>query len=418
MKTSKEFIKNTGYLASISGIILFISCSGGSVNASSSSIIEKSKEAAANTKDAMKSAANDVKEMSEEAIDNVAEVATDTKDSMRKSAETGMDKAKVMATKTEKAIEKTANKTEDMLEKAASKTKEIATKSSNAVANRTEAVVESVAKAIPVKTSSNAPSQSSTSSIKTPTSMPSASNNSKPATDVKEKMNSKVKETTKTVQKVITGVDHSTFDKLLKAHVSSTGVVDYAGFKSDASKLDSYIATLNENPIQSNWSKDEQLAYWINAYNAHTIKLILDNYPVKSIKDINGGKPWDKQWIKLGGKTYSLNNIENDIIRPTFNEPRIHFAVNCAAESCPPLHNGAWTASNLESNLELSTKKFINNSKYNQISASGASISSIFDWYGGDFGDVKAFLNRYSNTKLDSSSKISYSDYNWNLNGK
>jgi len=407
MRIINEIKRNAGYLALLFGLVYFASCTDSDSANGGKSFMDKTKEAAAKSSGAVKSAVDNVKDMSEDAMDNVADAAIDAKDSMVDGAEAGMDKAIEIADKTGKAIDKTALKTEKAMDKAIAKTKKAAAKSSEAVANRTEAAVETVAKSIPIKNSNT--STSNTSTAAAPTSMPTAAS-SKPAENVKEAKTNKRVPTT--------SVSHEAFDKLLKAHVSSTGVVDYAGFKSDVSSLNSYIEQLREHPAQGSWSKDEQLAYWINAYNAHTIKLILDNYPVKSIKDINNGEPWDKSWIKLGDKTYSLNNIENDIIRPTFKEPRIHFAVNCAAKSCPPLHNGAWTAENLESNLESSAKKFINNNNYNQITASSAKISSIFDWYAKDFGDVKAYINKYSNTKLNSGAKIGFTDYNWNLNGK
>ena len=145
-------------------------------------------------------------------------------------------------------------------------------------------------------------------------------------------------------------------------------------------------------------------------------KLILDNYPTSSITKLKGGKPWDVKWIKLGSKTYSLNNIENDIIRPEFKEARIHFAVNCAAASCPPLLNQAWTPSNLEANFEKQAKAFVNNSAYNKISASKVQVSKIFEWYAGDFGDLIAYLNKYSTTKINKSAKVSYLEYDWALN--
>jgi hypothetical protein len=210
--------------------------------------------------------------------------------------------------------------------------------------------------------------------------------------------------------------DHSAFDSLLKTYVSSTGKVNYEGFKKDKTKLDAYLETLKNNAPQSSWSKDEQLAYWINTYNAFTIKLIVDNYPLKSIQDLHGGKPWDVKWIKIGTKTYALNGIENDIIRPQFKEPRIHFAINCAAKSCPPLLNKAWTAQNLNANLEQQTKSFINNTKFNQITATEVKVSKIFDWYGSDFSNLIAYLNKYSSVKIDAKAKISYLEYNWALN--
>ena len=142
----------------------------------------------------------------------------------------------------------------------------------------------------------------------------------------------------------------------------------------------------------------------------------MNNYPIAKITDLDGGKPWDRKWIKLGTKTYSLNNIENDIIRPQFKEPRIHFAVNCAAKSCPTLMNKAWLPNSLESDFTKMTKAFINNSTFNEISSGGATVSKIFEWYGEDFGDVKAFINRYANTKVNGD--IKFKDYDWSLNGK
>ncbi|WP_235293595.1 DUF547 domain-containing protein [Portibacter lacus] len=218
--------------------------------------------------------------------------------------------------------------------------------------------------------------------------------------------------------KTVAKPDHSAFNSLLSAHVTTKGIVDYAALKKYISKLDDYLSDLDKNSVQSDWSRNEKLAYWINAYNAFTIKLILDNYPVNSIQDISGGKPWDKTWIKLGGKTYSLNQIENDIIRPEFKEPRIHFAVNCAAQSCPPLANKAFTADNLNDLLEKQTKSFINNSKYNTIASKSVTISKIFDWYGVDFGDKIAFLNKYAEVEINSNAKIDYTEYNWSLNNK
>ena len=134
-----------------------------------------------------------------------------------------------------------------------------------------------------------------------------------------------------------------------------------------------------DNPVQSSWSRNEKMAYWINLYNASTVQLILNNYPTSSIQNINGGKPWDKRWIKSGSKTYTLNEIENSILRPQFKDARIHFAVNCAAKSCPRLMNKAFTASNLNSLLDENARWFINNSTFNDISAKKVEISKIFN---------------------------------------
>lgn len=210
--------------------------------------------------------------------------------------------------------------------------------------------------------------------------------------------------------------DHSAFSTLLGKYVNASGNVDYAAFKKDEAKLDAYITELSENSPQSDWSRSESMAFWINAYNANTIKLILMNYPLKSITDLHGGEPWDVKWIKIGGKTYSLNNIEHDIIRPRYKDPRIHFAVNCAAASCPPLPNKAFTASNLDGLLTSRTKSFIRNDKYNTISAENVQVSKIFDWYGEDFGDLREFLNKYAETEILADTDIGFKEYDWSLN--
>ena len=210
-------------------------------------------------------------------------------------------------------------------------------------------------------------------------------------------------------------VDHSIWDQLLKKHVSESGMVDYKGFKKDRAKLDEYLNMLSAMEPSKDWSVQEQLAYYINLYNANTVDVILRNYPVKSIKDINGA--WTKAFVKIGKKSVSLGTIENSILRK-MNEPRIHFAINCASISCPKLLNEAYTAGKINEQLEKATTKFINSDK-NEISKSSPKVSSIFDWYKKDFqqdGSVIDYINTYSKTKINSGAKLSYKDYNWNLN--
>ena len=210
--------------------------------------------------------------------------------------------------------------------------------------------------------------------------------------------------------------DHAAFNGLLGKHVNSRGDVNYAAFKKDEAKLDAYIAELSQNSPGSDWSRKESMAFWINAYNANTIKLILKNYPLKSITNLHGGKPWDMKWIKIDGKTYSLNNIEHDIIRPRYKDARIHFAVNCAAASCPPLPNKAFTPANLNSLLESRTRSFIRNAKYNTIADGQVEVSKIFDWYGEDFGDLRVYLNKYTSTEIAEGTEIGFVEYDWALN--
>lgn len=210
--------------------------------------------------------------------------------------------------------------------------------------------------------------------------------------------------------------NHQALDSLLQKYVSNTGKVNYKGLKTNKAALDTYCQQLSSNPPADSWSRPEKMAYWINAYNAFTLKLIVDNYPTKSILNFDGGKTWDVRRIKIGDKKYSLNNLENDILRSQFKDPRIHFAINCAAKSCPPLWNHAYTAENLDATLETRTRAFINNPQYNTLSANSAQVSRIFDWYGADFGDLKKFLQKYSDTRLKSTATLTFNEYNWDLN--
>ncbi len=211
--------------------------------------------------------------------------------------------------------------------------------------------------------------------------------------------------------------DHAAFDKLLAAYISSTGVVNYKALKADEKKLDEYLALLAKSTPGKGWSSNDGLAYWLNAYNAFTLKLILKNYPVKSIQDINKGKPWDLNFITLAGKSYTLNDIENKVIRPVYKDARIHFAINCAAISCPPLAAKAFTGDNVNSLLESRTKTFINSSA-NSITKNAVKVSKIFDWYKEDFGNLVTYLNKYSKQTIAANATVAYTEYNWNLNGK
>ncbi|MEO9892087.1 DUF547 domain-containing protein [Aurantibacter sp.] len=210
--------------------------------------------------------------------------------------------------------------------------------------------------------------------------------------------------------------NHTLWNTLLAKHVDSEGNVDYASFVADKADLEIYLELLNKNTPDDNWSKNEKLAYYINLYNAATVKLILDNYPLKSIKDINS--PWDKKWVLIGGKKFSLGSIEHKILRK-MDEPRIHFAINCASYSCPKLINTAFLPSTMEEQLEAATVDFINDTTRNKITEDKVQLSNIFKWYKSDFtdnGSLIDYLNKYATSRASNDSKISYLKYDWGLN--
>ncbi len=223
-----------------------------------------------------------------------------------------------------------------------------------------------------------------------------------------------------------TGVSHNGFDQLLQKYVDDQGMVNYKGLKADRIKLQSYLKILENNAPQKSWTRDQKLAYWINAYNAYTLDLILEHYPVKSIKEIGStikipfvSTAWDVKFIKIGGEEYDLNKIEHGIIRKEFNEPRIHFALVCAAVSCPKLQNRAYTPEKLDEQLTMAAKQFLANPSKNEITEKKATLSKLFDWYGGDFkkeGTLVEYINQYAPVQLSKNTKIAWMDYNWDLN--
>lgn len=220
---------------------------------------------------------------------------------------------------------------------------------------------------------------------------------------------------------------HKDFDLLLKKHVDAKGGVNYEAFKNDADQLNDYLVEMMLEPPAREWSDDEKLTYWINVYNALTIQLVLKYYPIKSIKDIGSiiqipfvNTPWDVKCFEIkDGEELSLNNIEHGIIRKDFNEPRIHFALVCAALSCPKLLNEAYDPARLDAQLTAQTKGFLANGSKNKISPDKLELSKLFNWYGGDFrknGTLVDFLNPYTSVNIDNKAKTSFLNYDWSLN--
>jgi len=222
---------------------------------------------------------------------------------------------------------------------------------------------------------------------------------------------------TSTTANSVVNVNHAQWTKLLQKHVDGEGLVDYKGFQKDEKMLDTYLDMLASNNPNNDWSVQELLAFYINLYNAQTVKLIIENYPTKSIKDLDG--PWTKGRASVAGRELSLGGIENGILRK-MNEPRIHFAINCASISCPKLLDEAYTAAKINEQLDVVTKSFINGNK-NDIKENEAQISSIFTFYPNDWKvngkvNLTAYINQYSNVKLNPNANITYTDYDWGLN--
>lgn len=210
--------------------------------------------------------------------------------------------------------------------------------------------------------------------------------------------------------------DHNSFGSLLASQVTPDGKVNYAGFKANRNALRNYISDLSEHMPTDDWSQNDKLAYWMNAYNAMTIDLILRHMPLESIKDIKD--PWDQRFWKLGSKYYNLNEIEHQILRK-MGDARIHFGINCASFSCPPLLNEAFTADKVDEQLDLLSRKFVNDTKRNTITANSIEVSKIFTWFAKDFktdGNLIDFLNKYSEVQIASNAKKRFKDYNWDLN--
>ena len=233
----------------------------------------------------------------------------------------------------------------------------------------------------------------------------------------------------------ISAQDNQLYSNILKRSVKD-GLVDYKNLVDDK-QLDKYLQQLSEtNP--DNLSKNEKLAFWINAYNAFTIQIVRDNYPIESINELStGGRiighllgktVWDKVFITINNKNYSLNDIEHKILRK-MDEPRIHFAIVCASISCPELLNEAYEADKIDAQLESQAIIFLNDESRNQFAIENrkASISEIFNWFGEDFGKddkeilqyVSKFLPVSVRTDIKQNVKqweVSFKDYNWNLN--
>ena len=224
---------------------------------------------------------------------------------------------------------------------------------------------------------------------------------------------------------------HPSYAKVLTKCVSN-GQVDYAGLKAAPQDLDAYLNELTavRPEVFASWSKDQRLALLLNLYNAWTLRLIIDHYPLKSIRDI-GFLPlaaWRKQLVRFGGQIMTLDHLENKIIRAEYGEPRTHFALVCAAKGCPPLRAEPYVGEHLGTQLDDQTKQFLAAKEKNRFEAETDTLwlSPIFKWYQSDFTDaaetleayVRPFLPEPAGQELARSSKVRvrFTDYDWSLN--
>lgn len=232
--------------------------------------------------------------------------------------------------------------------------------------------------------------------------------------------------------------DHSPWDALLSRYVSERvdGInrVDYGRWKaSDADRvaLSTYIHAL-EAARPSQLTRPEQFAYWANLYNAVTVNVILDHYPVRSIRDIRSegislkgfAGPWQTKLATVEGRRLSLDDIENGVMRPTFRDPRVHYSLNCASLGCPNLQRQAFHGATLDAQLDAAARAYVNHPRGVQVTGQGLQLSSIYRWYGADFGDaaaLRAHLERYAApalaARIRAAPRIAGYGYNWNLNG-
>jgi len=232
----------------------------------------------------------------------------------------------------------------------------------------------------------------------------------------------------------LAAIDHGVWDRLLKKFVVP-GRDGFALFRygaagpADRLNLSQYVASLTALPI-STYNRAEQKAYWINLYNAVTVKVVLDHYPVKSIRDIDispgffSDGPWGRKLVTVEGEKISLNDIEHRILRPIWRDNRVHYAVNCASIGCPNLQAGAYRGAALDAMLDTAARAYINSPRGVAINKGSVTVSKIYDWFIADFGDdeksVLAHLAKYAapalRRQLSAISRIDDVAYDWRLN--
>ena len=223
--------------------------------------------------------------------------------------------------------------------------------------------------------------------------------------------------------------------QILQRYITQDGDLnrfDYAALAASSSDMKALAAYIDDLAGQtpSTMSRNEALAYWANLYNALTVQVVAENWPVKSIKEIKSGRftagPWKRDLVTVEGRTMSLDDIEHGTMRKQYDEPRIHYMVNCASIGCPNLKASAWDAETLEQDMDAGARAFVNSPRGASVSGGKLTVSSIYDWFSEDFGDndagVIAHLKRYANAdlkaQLDGITKVSKDQYDWGVNAQ
>lgn len=225
-------------------------------------------------------------------------------------------------------------------------------------------------------------------------------------------------------------IDFDPWDQMLQQYVDLQGRVDYRAWQAAAAQLKDWLRDLSKQNLAEYTAEDQQLAFWINLYNALVIDQVLEIYPIRSIRPVVWGIPnwlsflrfFQQPVYQMQEQVYTLNRIEHDILRPQFCEPRIHFALVCAAVGCPLLRNGAYYPDRVQTQLEEDAKRFINNPDKVRYDSSQLYCSKIFQWYQQDFirnaGSIPQYIQKYLSpgVPLSATTRIRYLDYDWSLN--
>lgn len=217
--------------------------------------------------------------------------------------------------------------------------------------------------------------------------------------------------------------EEKVYDALLKSHVSADGKIDYIGLRKNITVLDIYLDHLDKTIPLKNWSSNKAKAFWLNAYNAYTIKLIVESYPLRTIRDIKrkGKTAWEIPIAKVGKHAYTLDYIEHKILRRWHDDPRIHVGINACSLSGSKFPNYVFTEKNVDKKLDKLMKEFINDEEKNKITAGKLELSKVFEWYKEDFiakGTIADYVSKYSDVKINDNAEVSFLEYDWSLNDR